>query len=118
MIDFKGTDFPPLESKKDIKAIENLLKKAVQQIDERNEILRRKGFKDLNSMYKAGKGNIPYWIIVIDEYADIISKLGRRSKQEFESHIQRIAQKGRSAGIHLVISTQIPRKEVVSGLIR
>jgi len=55
---------------------------------------------------------------VIDEYADIISKLGRRSKQEFESHIQRIAQKGRSAGIHLVISTQIPRKEVVSGLIR
>jgi len=46
--------------------IENLLKKAVQQIDERNEILRRKGFKDLNSMYKAGKGNIPYWINYCD----------------------------------------------------
>ncbi|KIE59161.1 hypothetical protein A946_03925 [Methylacidiphilum kamchatkense Kam1] len=89
-------------------------------MNDRNERLKKEGFKDLTSMYMAGKENIPYWIIVMDEYADMITGLkgGSKSKKEFESHIQRIAQKGRSAGIHLVISTQSPRKEIVSGLIR
>ncbi|CAI9086289.1 DNA translocase FtsK [Candidatus Methylacidiphilum fumarolicum] len=118
LIDFKGTDFFPLESIKSHKEAEDFLKKAVEEMNSRNERLNKEMLNDLNSLYKTGKGDIPYWIIVIDEYADMISGLRGNRRREFESYIQRIAQKGRSAGIHLIISTQSPRKEIVSGLIK
>ncbi|QSR88553.1 PD-(D/E)XK nuclease family protein [Methylacidiphilum caldifontis] len=120
LIDFKGTDFGPLESINDHKEAQNLLNLAVKEMDKRYNQLKRENFKDLNSRFCSGREDIPYWIIVIDEFSDMISGLQSRSKSksEIESCIQRIAQKGRSAGIHIIISTQSPRKEVVSGLIK
>ncbi|TFE72057.1 FtsK/SpoIIIE domain-containing protein [Methylacidiphilum caldifontis] len=120
LIDFKGTDFFPLESINNHEEAKNLLKNAVQEMNNRYTQLRKEEFNDLNSRFRSGREDIPYWIIIIDEFSDMILGLQDRSKskKEIESYIQRIAQKGRAAGIHLVISTQSPRKEVVSGLIK
>jgi DNA segregation ATPase FtsK/SpoIIIE and related proteins len=59
-------------------------------------------------------GKMPYIVIVIDEMADLMMSAGK----EVEKIIIRLAQKGRAAGVHLVLATQSPRKEIVTGLIK
>jgi len=58
---------------------------------------------------------LPITIIIIDELADIMMT---DAKSDVETSICRIAQKGRAAGIHLVIATQTPRKDIVTGVIK
>jgi S-DNA-T family DNA segregation ATPase FtsK/SpoIIIE len=57
---------------------------------------------------------MPYMVIVIDEMADLMMQSGK----EMEAHIVRVAQKGRAAGMHLVLATQRPEVKVVTGLIK
>ncbi len=59
--------------------------------------------------------HLPFLIIIIDELADIMMTEARK---DVETNINRIAAKGRAAGVHLVIATQSPRKDVVTGLIK
>lgn len=58
---------------------------------------------------------LPLLIIIVDELADIMMT---EAKKDVETSICRIAQKGRAAGIHLVISTQTPRKDIITGVIK
>ena len=58
---------------------------------------------------------LPLLIIIIDELADIMMT---EAKKDVETSICRIAQKGRAAGIHLVIATQTPRKDIITGVIK
>lgn len=58
---------------------------------------------------------MPYLIIIIDELADIMMT---EAKKDVETSICRIAQKGRAAGVHLVIATQTPRKDIITGIIK
>ena len=58
---------------------------------------------------------LPLLVIIIDELADIMMT---EAKKDVETSICRIAQKGRAAGIHLVIATQTPRKDIITGLIK
>ncbi len=58
---------------------------------------------------------LPFLVIIIDELADIMMTEARK---DVENSICRIAQKGRAAGIHLVIATQTPRKDVITGMIK
>ncbi len=81
------------------------LKIAVDTMEQRYSDMGRRGLKK----YDGNK-----FIIVIDELADLMMTSGK----EVEEHIIRIAQKGRAAGVHLIVATQDPRAQVITGLIK
>ncbi|MCP4755116.1 MAG: cell division protein FtsK [Proteobacteria bacterium] len=93
------------------------LQKAVAEMNERYGQLGEEGFENLGQHFAAGQKEIPFHIIVIDEFADLILA-GKNEKKEFENLVSRLAAKGRAAGIHLVLSTQRPDKNIVTGLIK
>src|SRR5213075_2950481 len=57
---------------------------------------------------------LPYWVIIIDELADLMMNGGK----ECEAFVVRLAQKARAVGIHLIVATQRPQATVVTGLIK
>jgi DNA segregation ATPase FtsK/SpoIIIE, S-DNA-T family len=96
----------------------NALKWLIEQMDQRYELLLKANKKDIDSYNKAVKKieNKMYKIIlVIDELADLMIS---SSKMEVESSIVRLAQMSRAVGIHLVLATQRPSVQVVTGLIK
>lgn len=101
------------------------LKWAVSEMERRYDILEGFAVRDIDSYHKkyadtGGKINgkemegMPYILIIIDELADIMSTYPR----ELESGIVRLAQMSRAVGIHLVLSTQRPSVNVITGLIK
>ncbi len=111
------------------------LKWAAKEMDRRYDILEAESVRDIESYHnnvysgvaKTAKGGspdasqseafrdrLPYIIIIIDELADIMSSYPR----ELESAIVRLAQMSRAVGIHLIISTQRPEVNVITGLIK
>jgi len=94
------------------------LRWAVNEMDERYNRLLKVNARDINSynqkMMKEGKPLMPYIVIVIDELADLMVAYGR----EIEAAIVRLAQMARATGLHLIVSTQRPSVEVVTGLIK
>ncbi|TSC68588.1 MAG: DNA segregation ATPase FtsK/SpoIIIE, S-DNA-T family, partial [Parcubacteria group bacterium Gr01-1014_70] len=92
------------------------LRWAVGEMDKRLGQLEAASARDIAS-YNADTGNediMPYMVIVIDELADLMAMYPR----EVEGSIVRIAQMARAVGIHLVISTQRPSVDVITGLIK
>jgi len=94
-----------------------ILRDAVAEMDARYQVLARGGFVNLGERFKAGQTDLPFLVLIFDEFADLILA-GREDKKEFESLVARIAGKGRAAGIHLVLATQRPDRAVVTGLIK
>jgi S-DNA-T family DNA segregation ATPase FtsK/SpoIIIE len=94
-----------------------ILRDAVAEMDARYHVLARGGFINLGERFKSGKSDLPFLVLIFDEFADLILA-GREDKKEFESLVARIAGKGRAAGIHLVLATQRPDRAVVTGLIK
>ncbi|OGI65292.1 hypothetical protein A2642_01480 [Candidatus Nomurabacteria bacterium RIFCSPHIGHO2_01_FULL_39_10] len=95
------------------------LKWAAKEMDRRYDILEAESVRDVESyhsnVYKAGSSDrMPYIIIIIDELADIMSSYPR----ELESAIVRLAQMSRAVGIHLILSTQRPEVNIITGLIK
>jgi len=109
-----------------------ILEWAVNKMEERYELLREARVRDLNSynelseeeLYEAFEPeteeekaripkNLPFIVFVIDELADLIL-----TNKEVEQSIVRIAQKARAVGIHLILATQRPQANVVTGLIK
>lgn len=102
-----------IESKKAIQA----LRWAVSEMDRRFEILAQAGARDIVSyqnLESSKEEPMPYIVIVIDELADLMATFPR----EMEGLVVRLAQMSRAVGIHLVISTQRPSVEVITGLIK
>lgn len=88
---------------------------ALAEMDRRYDILLRAGNRDIKSYNSGHKASIlPYLLIVVDELADLMSTYGR----EVEGLIVRLAQMARATGIHLVLATQRPSVEVITGLIK
>jgi DNA segregation ATPase FtsK/SpoIIIE-like protein len=94
-----------------------ILRDAVKEMDARYQALAREGFVNLGERIQAGKTDLPFLVLIFDEFADLILA-GREDKKEFEALVARIAGKGRAAGIHLVLATQRPDRAVVTGLIK
>lgn len=95
------------------------LRWATREMDRRYEMLSRKSVRDILSYNAAlGKGEdeeqLPYIVILIDELADLMAVYPR----EMEASIVRLAQMARAVGIHLIVSTQRPSVEVITGLIK
>ena len=108
---------PPItDSKKAIMA----LRWAVKEMERRYDRLSEAGVRDLAGFNAAvGKDAepdelMPYLVIVIDELADLMASFSR----EVEGSIIRLAQMARAVGIHLIVSTQRPSVEVLTGLIK
>ena len=117
----------------DMTRAEMILQWATTKMDERYELLAEAGVKDIGSFNRLGKDKIyerfqpsneeekmkipthlPYIVIVIDELADLMMTSGK----EVEQHLARLAQKSRAVGIHLIVATQRPQANVVTGLIK
>ena len=94
-----------------------ILRLAVKEMDVRYRELAKGGFVSLGDRFKAGQTDVPFLILIFDEFADLILA-GRDEKKEFEELVARLAGKGRAAGIHLVLATQRPDRTVVTGLIK
>ncbi len=99
------------ESKKSL----GVFKWALKEMDSRYEMLESAGSRDIKSYNKKNPSDtLPFIIIVIDELADLMSTYGR----EVEGSIVRLAQMARATGIHLILATQRPSVEVITGLIK
>lgn len=118
---------------KKAKDAEQVLSSLCIEMDERYELLAQGGvndFKLYNEKYKdryllptEGHRYLPYLVVVVDEYADLIMAGGsspedKKSAKNIEAAIIRLAQKGRAAGIHVIIATQRPSVNVITGLIK
>jgi S-DNA-T family DNA segregation ATPase FtsK/SpoIIIE len=88
---------------------------AVTEMDARYAQLAREGFENLNQ--RGARDDIPFRVLIFDEFADLVLA-GRQQREQFESLVARIAQKGRAAGLHLVLATQRPDSRIVTGLIK
>lgn len=92
----------------------NVFRWAIQEMERRYQILLQAGNRDIQSYNAKAEEPMPFILIVIDELADLMAAYGR----EVEGLIIRLAQMARATGLHLVVSTQRPSVEVVTGLIK
>lgn len=100
------------------------LNSLVVEMEQRYELLRQASCKKIteynekfrNRRLNPQKGHrfLPYLVVVVDEFADLIMTAGR----EIETPIVRLAQMGRAVGLHLIIATQRPEVKVITGLIK
>ncbi|MBV8175374.1 MAG: PD-(D/E)XK nuclease family protein [Verrucomicrobia bacterium] len=90
---------------------------AAEEMDRRYEVLLQEGFTKLSDRFATGKKDIPFRVIVLDEFADLVHA-GKQGKKKFELLVARISAKGRAAGVHLIVTTQRPDRETVSGLLK
>jgi len=117
----------------DMRKAEAILAWAVEKMEERYALLARAGVRHISSYNQLGhdelmdrlqpedeeeKKNIPlslpFIVIIADEMADLMMTAGK----EVEQHIIRLAQKSRAVGIHLILATQKPTVDVITGLIK
>lgn len=94
-----------------------ILEQAVEEMEKRYKLFREAGANIRNiSEYQSLISPMARWIIVLDEYADLISDDGERKR--IEKCLQRLSQKARAAGIHVIVSTQKPVVQVVNTVVK
>ncbi len=118
----------------DMRKAEAILAWAVEKMEERYSLLAKVGVRHINSFNDLGREEIlrrlevdedvdgatdvpeklPFIVIVADEMADLMMTAGK----DVEQHIIRLAQKSRAVGIHLILATQKPTVDVITGLIK
>jgi S-DNA-T family DNA segregation ATPase FtsK/SpoIIIE len=97
----------------DADSARDALRFVVAEMDRRYRVLSEAGVRNIGE-YHQGGGSMPYMVVVVDELADLMMV----AKKEVESSIVRITQLARAAGIHLIVATQRPSVDVITGLIK
>jgi S-DNA-T family DNA segregation ATPase FtsK/SpoIIIE len=92
----------------------NALKWAIGEMDRRFDVLSKFGKRDIGSLNRETDFHMPYLVIVVDELAELMVA----AASEVEASIIRLAQMARAVGIHLVVATQRPSVDVITGLIK
>ncbi len=92
----------------------NALKWTVREMERRLDVLSKVGARNIDQYNDKSEERMPKIVVVIDELADLMSQSGR----EVEATIVRIAQMARAVGIHLVLATQRPSVDVITGIIK
>lgn len=93
----------------------NAIKWAVEEMERRYTLLSNYKVRNIEGYNeKVGFTAMPYIVIIIDEVADLMSSIGKA----FEAEVLRIAQKARATGIHLVLATQRPSVDVITGVLK
>lgn len=118
---------------KTAKEAEKILRSLCVEMDSRYELLSKAGVNNIklyNAKYKERKLHpknghkfLPYLVVVVDEYADLTMTIGgspesRAASRSITNSIIRLAQKGRAAGLHVILATQRPSVDVISGIIK
>ena len=100
----------------DTQKVVNALQWMMQQMEDRLEMLAQQGARDIASYNeKVGDGKrMPYLVLIVDELADLMMTSGKA----VENGLVRLAQMGRATGIHIVVATQRPSVNVITGLIK
>jgi len=99
----------------DPKKANKYLKHIVLEMENRYELFASNGVRDIDHYNKSTKGkSLPYIVVIIDELSDLMMV----ASNEIEESVCRLAQMARAAGIHLVIATQRPSVNVITGLIK
>ncbi len=129
LVDPKLMDFPVFESLPHLhenrviyeptEAISILRWLIEKESVERANILRASGYRKIESFYRHNpQSDLPRFVVVVDEFADIMNSFPRQERQAFERQINRLAATGRARGIHLVLATQRPTVDIISGAIK
>ncbi|MCX6779888.1 MAG: DNA translocase FtsK 4TM domain-containing protein [Candidatus Magasanikbacteria bacterium] len=92
----------------------NALKWTIGEMERRFDTLAQAGCRDIISYNKTATDKLPYIVFIIDELADLMAT----AASEVEAGIIRVAQMARAVGIHLIVATQRPSVEVITGLMK
>ena len=118
---------------KTAKDAEKILRSLCIEMDDRYTLLAKAGvnkltlyndkFRDRKLNPEKGHKYLPYLVVVVDEYADLTMSTGaspeaKAASRSITNSIIRLAQKGRAAGIHVILATQRPSVDVISGIIK
>ena len=98
----------------DVKKAANALGWAVAEMERRYEVLEKIGVRSVEGYNDRAEVQMPYVVVVIDELADLMMQAGAK----VEDAIIRLAQKARAVGIHIVVATQRPSVDVITGMIK
>ena len=129
IVDPKRTDFasyqgvPHLRGRRVLQepdeAIEYLRGLLENELPRRTKILERAQKRNLKEyLASAPRETLRPLLVMVDEYADLVMQFDRKDRKDFERDVCRLAQRARSVGIHLVIATQRPSVDVITGLIK
>ncbi len=98
----------------DMRDAENALEECVREMEDRYSMFAQNRVKNITGYNRIAEIKLPYIVVVVDEFADMSMICGA----SVEQHIARLGQKARAAGIHLILATQRPSVDVITGLIK
>jgi S-DNA-T family DNA segregation ATPase FtsK/SpoIIIE len=92
----------------------NVLKNVVREMERRYQLLADKQYRNIESYNEISEEKMSYLVVIVDEFADLMLTAGK----DVEQAVIRISQMARAVGIHLVLATQRPSVNVITGIIK
>lgn len=90
----------------------------IGEMKRRNELFAQETADNLADYQRKTRKQLPRLVCVVDEYAELLMGANKADREQIEVSFVRIAQLGRAAGIHLVLATQRPSKQIVTGVLK